>query len=278
MKNIGVSLISFILFFGLIFTLSSCDSSNEPSDSGSLLVKVTDDPFPIDYVESATVTVNKIEVRRKDVSDGDPFHVVSEEQIDFDLLALRNGVTASLPEINIEAGNYDLVRLYVEEASLILKEGMGEFTVKVPSGDETGIKIFIDPELQIQGGLTAELLLDFDLSNSFLLQGNISSPADIKSFHFQPVIRAVNNQLAGAIYGTVTDSEGGTLEGVLITVTYDGESATALTDENGYYQIIGLKEADYSVTASLEGYLEEIADGVTVTADQKTEQNFVLTM
>ena len=162
----------------------------------------------------------------------------------------------------------------MESAKILLSDGQ-EFNLNVPSGAETGIKIFIDPELLIQSGLTSELLLDFDLNNSFVAQGNLSSPSGIKGFNFKPVIRAVNNQLAGSIHGTIEDTEG-RLDGVLVTATLDGESATALTDENGYYEILGLKEGLYSVNAYKQGYnLIEKFD-INIAANTESEIDFIL--
>ena len=83
---------NFLIALSLLLTttfllFSGCESANDPPDSGSLLVKVTDAPFPIDFVESATVTIDKIELRQKAESDGNPFVVVSEEPLEFDLLS-----------------------------------------------------------------------------------------------------------------------------------------------------------------------------------------------
>ncbi len=255
-----------------IFLISGCNSANEPKESGSLLVKVTDAPFPTDFVESATVTIDSIEIRQKSGAESNPYIVISNTPMDFDLLELRNGITASLPEIEIPVGGYDLVRLYVESANIILKDGLTEFNLKIPSGDETGIKIFIKPEIQIQGGLTAELLLDFDLSKSFVVQG---SPDAINGFHFKPTLRAVNNSLAGSICGSASDASG-LLEGVMINVTLGDENTSAITDKNGYYEILGLKEGSYTVSASKENYVDSDPAIVDVTANNKTEQDFVL--
>ena len=266
-----------LLIASIMLVFTGCESTSEPSDTGTLLVKVTDDPFPTNFVESADVIISKIELRIKDDLEGNPFIVVAEGEFKFDLLELRNGVTAALPEIDIPVGAYDLVRLYIKSATIVLAGGLGEFNLKVPSGAETGIKIFIQPELQIQGGLTAELLLDFDLSNSFIAQGNKDTPAGINGFIFTPAIRAVNNSLAGSIYGVVTDEENEPLEGVLVTVTLEETSATAITDASGYYEILGLKVSeDYSLAAVLEGYQDNEVNNVPVIANQKTEKNFVL--
>jgi hypothetical protein len=174
---------------------------------GRLVVKVTDAPFPMDIIESAEVTINKVEIRKvgDGIDDGNPFIVISEEPMTFNLLELRNGVVAELLDMEMPEGSYDLIRLYVEEASLKVKEG-GDYNLKIPSGAQTGIKVFIKNGLIVSGGLTTELLLDFDLSRSFILQGNPFTPAGINGFIFKPVIRAVNNSTAGRIEGVVSDT------------------------------------------------------------------------
>jgi hypothetical protein len=260
----------------LIFTGCSKDNGN-----GRLVIKVTDAPFPISYIESATVTIIKVEIRKAGdcVSDGNPFSVIWEGSAEFNLLELRNGLVAELLDLEIAAGEYNLIRLYVDEAGLTLKEEGGSFTVKVPSGQQAGIKIFIDPGLVVEGGLTAELLLDFDLSNSFVIQGNMDSPAGIKGFNFKPVIRAVNNSATGSIKGLVTDKDNAVIAGVLIKVKQGGvevENVSAITEADGTYEIMGLIPGTYSVEASKETYETVTIDDKKVVAGNKTEVNFVL--
>ena len=258
----------------MIFTGCNKDNSN-----GRLIVKVTDAPFPINLIESATVTITKVEIRKAGdgVSDSNPFMVLWEGSKTFNLLELRNGVAEDLLDKEIPAGEYDLIRLYVDEAGLKVK---GEYySVKVPSGQQTGIKIFIDPGLIVEGGLTEELLLDFDLSNSFVIQGNMDSPAGIKGFNFKPVIRAVNNSTTGSIKGLVTDKDNAVIAGVLIKLKQGGvevENVSAITEADGTYEIMGLIPGTYSVEASKETFETVTIDDKKVVAGNKTEVNFVL--
>ena len=55
--------------------------------------------------------------------------------------------------------------------------------MKVPSGEQTGIKVFIDPGIHVEGGISAELLLDFDLSKSFVMRGKMACTTDLSSNH-----------------------------------------------------------------------------------------------
>jgi hypothetical protein len=194
----------------------------------------------------------------------------------FNLLELRNGLVEELLDIEIPQGEYDLIRLYVDQARLKIKDG-GEFDVKVPSGQQTGIKVFISPGLVVGEGLTSELILDFDLEKSFVMRGNLNSPAGINGFIFKPVIRAVNNSTAGRIAGLVTDKDKVIISEASIKVK-QGETdvASAITDASGLYAVIGLPSGTYSVVASKENYITVTVDDVKVVAGNKTTVNFTL--
>lgn len=260
----------------LVLIMPGCNKTSD-SGNGRLIVKITDAPFPVDMVESAEVTITKIEIRKAGdgISDGNPFNVIWEGSETFNLLDLRNGVVEDLLNIDIPAGEYNLIRLYVDEASLKVKDG-DNFNLKIPSGKQTGIKIFIRPGLVVEGGLTSELLLDFDLSRSFLMKGNMDSPAGIKGFAFKPVIRAVNNSTAGKLQGIVTDKNNAIINAASITVKQDTVVSTAIADTLGYYEIIGLPAGTYSVLAAKENYDTVKVDGVKIVQGNRTILNFVL--
>lgn len=259
----------------LMLVFAACDKTND--GSGRLVISITDAPFPVDLVESAEVTITKLEIREAgDCNcDDSPFHVLWEGSETFNLLDLRNGVVAELLDLEIPAGEYNLLRLYVDEASLKVKDGE-EYTVKVPGGSQSGIKIFISPGLIVEGGLTAELILDFDLSRSFVMQGNVNSPAGIKGFHFKPVIRAVNNSFAGRLEGKVTDKNGAKIKEASIAVKQDTVVATAVADTMGYYAILGLPSGVYSVIAAKENFDTLVVEDVIITSGNRKVLNLEL--
>lgn len=243
---------------------------------GRMVLKVTDAPFDIGNIESALVTITKIELRKAGdgISDGNPFILLSEDTITLDLIDLRNGVTETLLDMEIPTGTYDLVRLYVDEAGLKLKESEEIHRVKVPSGSQTGIKIFLRPALEVSEGNLEEVLLDIDLSRSFIIRGN---PMHNNGFIFKPVIRAANMAKAGCIRGMVTDTAGVKIKEAAVWVEKDTVLATAFTDTLGYYAIIGVPAGEWSVSATKDGYDTVRYDGVVVIAGNKTLQNFELT-
>jgi hypothetical protein len=259
----------------LVIIITGCNKTD--NGNGRLVVKLTDAPFPIDNVESAEVTITKVEIRKAGdgISDGNPFLVIWEGSESVNLLELRNGLVQELIDLEIPAGEYNLVRLYIDEAKLKVKES-GNFSIRVPSGQQTGIKIFIRPGLVIEGGLTSELLLDFDLSRSFVMQGNMNSPAGIKGFHFKPVIRAVNNSTAGRLEGKVTDKNNVKIKEASILVKQDTLVASAIADTMGYYAILGLPSGTYSVLAAKENYDTVKVDDVKIINGNRTILNFIL--
>ncbi len=261
------------------FILFSCeDSGTDPKNQseGTLVVNITDAPFPIDQVAEANVTINKIEVREENEDADFPFITLSTDTQTVNLIDLRNGITEKLVETNIPEGKYDLVRLYVAEAVIILTDGQ-EFDLTIPSGAQTGIKMFIDPSVLVEESMTAELLLDFDLSKSFVVQGNPNTPAGINGFIFKPVIRAVNNTLAGSIYGEVKDTTDAALVNAQVWVEQDSVITTSFTGENGLYEMIGINTGLYDVLATKEGYDTVRVDGIEIEAGDLLEQNFILT-
>lgn len=269
-----------ITFFFSIFIYYGCNDSGTVANNatqGSLVVRITDGPFPISYVAEANVTINKIEIRKANENNGNPFIVVSEDTLSFNLITLRNGITQDLAKIDIPVGSYDLVRLYVADASIKLTDGQ-EFNLKIPSGSQTGIKIFIDPTVVVEGGLSSELLLDFDLSNSFVVQGNPGTPAGIKGFHFKPVIRAVNNSIAGRLVGTTVDSSSASLDDVHVWLEQaDTLFADAYSDTDGTYAIIGLPAGSYPAFAAKDGYDTVSVGNIAIVAGNQTTQDFKLT-
>ncbi len=282
--------------WGLLFlTMAvSCDSDDEQNAlNGKVRLLLTDAPIPIDTVENAFVTLDKIELRKEEADDDDdddrdddgsvqdddsdngrPFIVVMEESKTFNLVDLRNGVTEELTLIDIPAGSYDLVRMYISDASLELKGG-AVYDLKIPSGSSSGLKIFIDPPIVVEGGITEELLLDFDLSRSLVPKGSWD---DIQGFNFTPVIRAVNVSAAGRIEGTITDDRGQPVAGAAVEIEKDDDVVSVtFSEESGYYALAGVPQGSYEIEVEAEGYDSFSLDDVSVTAGNKTVVDVSLT-
>ncbi|MEX0315919.1 MAG: DUF4382 domain-containing protein [Allomuricauda sp.] len=287
------------LFLALSLTFTNCtnDGSDNDTSTGKLTVQLTDAPFPFDLVAEANVTVFKLEARKMDdENDGDmsddssedmdsddengsPFVILMEEEIEVNLLDLTNGVTEQLANLEVPVGTYDLLRIYVRGVNVVLTDGRA-FDLKVPSGEQTGIKVFVKPGITVAGGLSADLLLDFDVSRSFVAKGNINSPNGIQGFNFKPVIKASNLSTAGTLTGIVTTLEEEmqvALEGSQISVlAADTLNTSGFSNADGNYTIMGLEAGVYKVFAELEGYLKSDTVEVQIAAANKTIQDFQL--
>lgn len=209
-------------------------------------------------------------------ADSSAFITLSDVPITVDLLTLQNGLVEELADLEIPAGTYDLIRLYVSEAELKLKDIDSTFNIKVPGGQQTGIKVFIEPELVVAGGLTSELLLDFDLSRSFVARGHMSHSGKFKGFIFKPVIRAVNMSTAGRVEGSVSDTAKVKIENAKVWVVKDSVVATSFSDQAGYYAIIGIPSGKYSVFAFKENFDTSRYDNVMVVSGNRTVVNLIL--
>ncbi len=150
--------------------------------------------------------------------------------------------------------------------------------MKVPSGLHTGLKVFIRPDLQIRAGSTAELVLDIDVSKSFVARGSLDYPNDFAGFIFQPVVRAVNQTAAGKITGTVTDSQDAPLPDASVWVEQaDTVVTSTITNDNGKYALIALPEGTYTLRSVAAGIdTTTVQTDVAVTAGEATVLDFQL--
>ena len=196
------------LALALGLTLAACDAASADADAGParITVRMTDAPFPFDLVDSVNVTVTRIELRAAEADttdadsaaadddrDGDRL-VLFEAGVDgdpyaFNLLDLRDGVSATLVDGSDLPSDrvYRQIRVYVgDDSRVVFKDGR-TYDLKTPSAQRSGIKINL-PTYAVDGGDEIDLLLDYNVEDSFVTRGNPAS-ANFKGFLFKPVIR-----------------------------------------------------------------------------------------
>lgn len=277
-----------LLIAGILILAVSCtkDNGTISEGNGKLTMKITDAPFPVSVVDKVMVTVDKIEIRSVQTTTtttGDNDHVegvytvISDKVQEFDLLKLRNGITSDLLEIEIGTGTYDMIRMHITASKVYLKDGTS-FDMKVPSGESSGLKIRLSPELVVEEGVINEVLIDFDLSKSFMMQGNHKIAHGIKGFIFKPVLRAMWVKQAGIIAGKVSENETTPIaEAHVQIMRADTVFSSALTDAKGIYALIGVPAGTYKMVCEKEGYTSVTVDQVVVKVRETTKQNFTLT-
>jgi len=251
-------------------------SSTTSNGSGELIVVVTDKPFDYDLVASAVVRVD--EVRVGDSQDGEfgLETVYSGAPIEFDLLDLTNGVTQTLVRADLAVGTYDQLRLHVVGGRLELVDGDVFSTelgnLQLTSTGTSGLKVDIDPPVEVVSQLSTTLLLDFDLSKTFH-PVPANDPLNAAKFQLHPVLHAVNLSQTGEVSGVVRVDDGtGVLLPVDMATVYlqplgdpdpDHSLAATATAEDGGYHLIGVPAGTFDVLA-VKDALQGTAAGVGV--------------
>lgn len=202
------------LALGALLVATACSDSTSPSGAtGTLVTRLTDAPFPTGQVTSVDVYVVRVDARQTDVTDTDAnsaldatssaasgWKTVATPNESFDLLSLQNGITAALGQANLPAGTYSGFRLVIDQSksSATLKDGTvltGGSTpgIKFPSAGQSGIKIVLADPVKIVANTETDLLVDFNVGQSFVLRGNT---IEQNGLLFKPVISASVTNLA----------------------------------------------------------------------------------
>lgn len=248
---------------------TACDVTTGTGGDAAVRVLLTD--APTEFISAAWVDIGAVEL----LSDEGGRTTLTTDGTDglVNLLDLQNATTKTLADAEIEPGTYHQLRLIVESARVTLADGYTfadgetEKELTIPSGAQTGIKLNLAPADGAEDGAGLEivpgqmvLVVDFDVSQSFVMQGNAKTPAGIKGFHFKPTLRVTVSDIAATISGTVSTA----LEGVPVkdlTVTavpvegstvaeFQSGTATTLTGEAGAYTLHFLVPGTYTVTVT----------------------------
>ena len=182
-----------ILAVGLA-SLAACDSGSA-SGSTTYSVRLKDAPFPFDLADSANVAVRRVELVSGDDStesvvlyDGVPIEV--------NLLDLQGGIDTLLTTASVPGGTYRQIRfLLADDARVVFADGRS-FPLRVPSGQQTGIKVNLPAHAAPSETDTVHVLVDFNVEESFVVRGNPASP-NFQGFLFKPVLRVERLRVGG---------------------------------------------------------------------------------
>lgn len=251
----------------MLIGFTGCDSSGSDVGTGTMSVTMTDAPAPYDSVH---VTINEVAVTKDNdndtdsESDGDDsedgWETISDEQMRVNLLELTNGSQISLGSKELEAGNYEQIRLILGDNNTVTVDGE-TYDLQTPSAQQSGLKLNVDAEVEEDTEYT--LLIDFDAARSIVEQGN-------GGYLLKPVIRAVNLEETGSIVGTVQPADFNTN----VLAVMDGDTVTStITADDGEFEIIGLQEDTYEVyfDPSSDNYADSTQTGVEVTSGEETD-------
>lgn len=153
---------------------TSCEEDESPEGPASMTVKLTDAPADLDGV---FVDIQAVQVHYADIDNEDDPRIDSEGWIlletnagIYNLLELRDGVTVVLADgEEIPKGKIGQMRLVLGDENFIVLAGV-TIDVKVPSAQNTGIKINLNQEIEAEANY--EIVLDFDAEKSVIAEGN----------------------------------------------------------------------------------------------------------
>lgn len=203
-----IRIVSLAAAAGLALAAVACsDSSTSNSKTGTLVLKLTDAPFPTDSVKSVDIFVVRVDGRQADADSsaaatgaGDDsasmggWKTLATPNQSINLLAYQGGVTFSLGSATLTAGSYAGFRLVIDptKSSVTLSDSTvlnGNSTpgIMFPSGSRSGIKINLSQPLTVTADSTQTMLIDFNVANSFVLRGNTIKQNGLL---FKPVIQA----------------------------------------------------------------------------------------
>jgi len=191
------------LSMALLLT-AGCDTGTPVQGEGEARVQILLTDAPADYIEEAWVWISRVYLipGEEDPEQGPPFVDLfndAENPLSYDLLTLRDGVIADMTgEVDVPAGRYNQLRMIVADAEVTLADGYtfsdGSSTRKlfIPSGAQSGIKVNLSEPLTTEAGTINVVLVDFDVDQNFVIQGNPESPAGIQGILFTPMLRELS--------------------------------------------------------------------------------------
>jgi len=170
-------------------------------------------PLPAEMVKSVDIWVLRVDAKRQEATDAEAAEdteeseslangwvTVAEPDALFDLTKLADGTNTLLGDAEVAAGSYKSFRLVIDPAksSLTLNDeantvigGESITGLKFPSAAKTGVKINLaGGPLQVVDGETSTLVVQFDVSKSFVMRG---TTIDQNGLLFKPVIRGTQD-------------------------------------------------------------------------------------
>jgi len=252
----------------------SGDNTSPTTGTGTLHVAMTDAPAcGFDHV---FITVNKVRVNASSTAgdnDGGWTDIALPTPQKVDLLSLTNGVLFDLGRAPLPAGQYQQVRLVLNDNqgntpanSVVVTGSNAEQPLDTPSATQSGFKI-IQP-FTVQPNTLVDLILDFNACKSIVQRGN-------GSFGLKPVVTAIPMVVSGAIAGNVPAAQAG----AQVFAEQNGQVIRGtVADANGKFVLSPLVQSStngaYDVVIvdnrQSNGHATGIIRSVPVTATQTT--------
>ncbi|MCF7808140.1 MAG: DUF4382 domain-containing protein [Candidatus Marinimicrobia bacterium] len=222
--------------------ISTCESTDEDSGAGTIMIQTFDAPFQGDvehiYLNIVGVSVHRAVADSSSDTTG-TWITISESDTTIDFLELVNGQMAVLLEESLATGQYSQLRLLLGDSSSIVVDGVSH-ELKVPSGSQSGVKLNLG--FSIEEDEIAEIYMDFDASRS------IHKHPKQDRYSMRPTFKVFKSELSGTISGTVTDTAGTAIEEAVVMAVQNGDTTATLSSVSGEYKFV-LLEGTYTLSS-----------------------------
>ncbi len=174
---------------------------------------------------------------------------------------MRVRMTYSTPPLPCDVASYGEVEDYtiVVEAAMLPWMTADLFSGSLAAGESANVTVSFSSIGLDAGNYNGSLVF----TTNDPINPSVTVTADLE-------VIAAKGMLAGYVMDATSK---GPVQGV--TITAEEIRATAVTDDDGYYEM-ELLIGDYSVTASKDGYISQTVDTLTIALDDTTTQNFTL--
>jgi len=257
-KEYLIRLAVFVSIFATsIFFFSCSDSTSSETEQGQIKITMVDAPAAYDQIN---IVVDRVEVHRSGSDSASGWFVINNNTATYNLLTLRNGASVILCDNYLDAGHYTQIRLIIGTGSNIVVDGI-TYPLDVPSGEQTGIKL--NHEFEIQSGVIYELMLDFDAEHSIVHTGN-------GQYKLKPVIRLVPMIISGVVSGKINPVSAA---GLVYAISGSDTSVTIAEPITGSFMLMALPQTTYNVEvfSANAAYNDTTIYNVVVVAQQNTD-------
>lgn len=241
---------------GFLFLIGCSDDNGSPAN-GTLKINLID--APADY-DAVFVQVDSVQVHAAGSDSTGGWVTVSSQPGTYDLLTLRNGLSALLVDRQLPAGDYTQIRLRLGTGNSVVVAGES-FPLTIPSGLRTGLKL--NHPFTIESGALYEITLDFDAARSIHQTGN-------GVYMMRPVIGTMAHMVSGALFGSALPVEAR----AAIEAVAGADTLVAYADTlDGSFRFPVIREGVWQVTImpTAGAFADSVITGVAVAAGQDTD-------
>lgn len=255
------------MLIGVMLFAASCSNDDTPNGGNARVnFYLVDAPGDFDevWIEVLAIRVKAEDDNSIDDESGDDDNESSWVEIPYDeasryvnLMSLTGENSLLLGSEDFPEGEIDQLRLILGDDNYVVKDGVRS-DLNTPSAQQSGLKIKVDED--IEGGMSYNLVIDFDVAKSIVVAGNSGN------INLKPVLRAYLEEAASGIMGQVFPAES---QPVSVNAQKGDDSYNTFVDENGNYKILGMDDGVYTLTfRPNDGYKVLVIDNVLVEEGQ----------